>query len=350
MGAQSFDALHRSLKTGAPDPVYYLYGDEDILKDEAVRALVGRAVDPAARDFNVDHRSAAELDPETLHALVNTPPMLATCRAVVLRGVEQLRRKSRVREELVRYLANPNPTTVLVLVQGAGEEPDPELAARATAVAIDPLPPARVARWVAHRAGERNVTLEPEAAELLVSAVGNDLAALAQELDKLAGAVAGRPVTRADVAVLVGVRHGETLYDFVDAALERRVTDAAHLAGPVLEQGGMTGVRMVSALGTALVGTALARSELDRGMAPARLPEILFRHIQAARPYGVRDWKEEAARWARWGARWSADELRRVLRLTLAADQALKSTTVSDDRGILLQLVLTFAVPAREAA
>src|SRR5260370_17007193 len=86
MGALSFDALLRSLKRGAPDPVYYLHGDEDVLKDEAVRALLERAVDPAARDFNVDQRWAPDLDPEAFHALVNTPPMLTPTRAVVLPG------------------------------------------------------------------------------------------------------------------------------------------------------------------------------------------------------------------------------------------------------------------------
>src|SRR2546426_23795 len=90
MGALTFDALLRSLKQGAPDPVYYLHGEEDVLKDEAVRVLLERAVDPAARDFNVDQRTAADLDPEAFNALVNTPPILAATRAVVLRGMEQL--------------------------------------------------------------------------------------------------------------------------------------------------------------------------------------------------------------------------------------------------------------------
>src|SRR5205809_900344 len=89
MGALTFDALLRSLKQGAPDPVYYLHGEEDVLKDEAVRVLLERAVDPAARDFNVDQRTAADLDPEAFNALVNTPPILAATRAVVLRGMEQ---------------------------------------------------------------------------------------------------------------------------------------------------------------------------------------------------------------------------------------------------------------------
>src|SRR2546427_12921031 len=102
MGALTFDALLRSLKQGAPDPVYYLHGDEDVLKDEAIRALVERAVDPAARDFNVDQRSAADLDPEAFHTLVNTPPLLAATRAVVIRGLGQLRKTTKARQELVR--------------------------------------------------------------------------------------------------------------------------------------------------------------------------------------------------------------------------------------------------------
>ena len=353
MGALTWDALFRSLKKGAPDPVYYLHGDEDVLKDEAIRALVDRAVDPGARDFNVDTRTAADLDPEAFHALVNTPPLDATARAVIVRAVEQLKKKSKLREEVLRYLAAPNPTTLLVLVQsgGAGETPDTELAVRATLVAVDPLPPDRVARWVAHRAAERKLALEPEAADLLVTAVGSDLAALAQELDKLAGLVGrDRAATRAEVAALVGVRHGETLWDLVDAALERQAAVAARLVEPVLEQAGMTGVRIVTALGAALIGTALARSEVDRGLPRTRLEDVLFRHILAARPFGLRNWKDEAARWDRWAALWGAAELRRALRLTLAADRALKGTTVSDERGIVMQLVLSWAVRTREAA
>ena len=118
MAPLTLDALLRGLKKGAPDPVYLLHGDEDVLKDEAVRALLAAGVDPAARDFNFDSRFAADLDAETFHALVNTPPMLAERRAVVLRGVDQLgKRKSKLRDELLRYLA---PEVEIVRV-GLGE-------------------------------------------------------------------------------------------------------------------------------------------------------------------------------------------------------------------------------------
>src|SRR5256884_7393781 len=99
MGALTFDALLQSLKQRAPDPAYYLHGEEDVLKDEAVRAPLARAVDPAARDFNVDQRRAPHLDPETVNAPVDTPPILAATRAVVLPRVEQLRQSAQARPQ-----------------------------------------------------------------------------------------------------------------------------------------------------------------------------------------------------------------------------------------------------------
>src|SRR5438876_7571007 len=350
MGALTFDALLRSLKQGAPDPVYYLHGEEDVLKDEAVRVLLERAVDPAARDFNVDQRTAADLDPEAFNALVNTPPILAATRAVVLRGMEQLRKTAKVRQELLHYLDSPNPSTVLVLVHGTPEPPDAELLRRATAVEVAALPPERVVRWMTHRAKQLGFTLAPEAEELLLASVGNDLSSLARELEKLAPLCAGRPATRDEVAALVGVRRGETLQDFVDAALERRAADAARLVEPVLEQAGVTGVRILTALGTALIGTALARAELDRGSPRSRLTAVLLQHLRLARPFGLGDWGETAASWARWAEGWSSRELGQALRLARDADRALKSTTVTDEAGVVTQLVLQLGVLRREAA
>lgn len=356
MPALTLDALLRSLKKKAPppapDPVYLLHGDEEVLKDEAIRALLDAAVG-TNRDFNLDVRYAADLTPESFHALVNTPPMLAERRAVVVRGVEHLgKRKTKLRDEVVRYLTDPNPTTVLVLVVAASEEPDAELARGSTAVLLEPLAADRVPRWLQHHASTLGVTLAPDAAELLLNAVGNDLSTLARELEKLAAlaAGAGRAVTPDDVTSLVGVRRGETIFDLVHAALERRVARAAQLVEPVLEQAGMSGVKILSLLGTHLVGTAVARAERDRGAPASRLPDLVLRQLLAARPYGLRGYKEEAAHWSRWSDLWSAAELRNALRAALAADNALKTATVSDDRGIVTQLVLGFAKLDREAA
>ncbi|HKR55905.1 MAG TPA: DNA polymerase III subunit delta, partial [Gemmatimonadales bacterium] len=312
MATLSFNALLSGAKAagGTLDPVYYLHGEEEILKEEAVRVLLDRAVDPSLRDFNVDVRSAPDLDPAALRALVDTPPMMADRRVVVLRAVEGLRAKSKAKDELLRYLANPNPTTTLILVQAGDEAPDASVAAHTTTVAVDRLPPDRVRRWIAHRADRIGMRIEADAAELLGQATAHDLAAIAQELDKLAALAGDRAVTEADVTAAVGVRHGETLDDLITAALERRVGDAARKLGPVLSQSWITGVRIVSALGTVLIGLAAARAELDRGTAPGRLEQTIFQQLLASRPAGLgAGYKDVAARWARWVRGWSGTEL-----------------------------------------
>src|SRR2546427_7370065 len=67
-----------------------------------------------------------------LRTLVDTPPLLAQTRVVVLRGIEQMRRGSKLRQELLRYLAAPNPTTMLILVRS--EEHTSELQSQSNLV------------------------------------------------------------------------------------------------------------------------------------------------------------------------------------------------------------------------
>src|SRR5204863_40264 len=134
------------------------------------------------------------------------------------------------------------------------------------------FPPDRVERWMRHRAEQLGLALAPEAGELLLASVGNDLSGLARELEKLAPLCAGRPATPAEVAALVGARRGETLQDFVDAALERRAAAAARLVEAVLEQAGMNGVRILSARAADRARRAPAGRRARHGPRPARGP------------------------------------------------------------------------------
>src|SRR4051812_3801080 len=76
-------ALHKALKERAFAPVYLLHGDEEFLKEDAVRRILEAAVDPATRDFNLEIRRAGDLDGETFGSLLGTPPMMADRRVVV---------------------------------------------------------------------------------------------------------------------------------------------------------------------------------------------------------------------------------------------------------------------------
>lgn len=351
MPSQTLDTLLRAVRRGEVAPAYYLHGPEDLLKDEVIRAILDHVLDPGLRDFNLDQRSAVQLDAEELYSLCRTPPMMAERRVVVVREVEAWKRKTKARGVAVDYLEKPSADTVLLLVQGAGDDKeDKELVRLAVSVACEPLTPDRAARWVLHRAKGLGVAVEPEAAEHLVRAVGTDLGLLAGELEKLASASDGAAITAERVAELVGVRHGETMFDWRDALFDGSPGRAAQLLGPVLGQAGVTGVRLLTLLGTTLVALGGVRAAYDRNMRGARLEDAGFQLLRGARLYGLLSWGEEARRWARWAPSWPPGRIAAALRAAVAADTALKGTTISDERGVLMDLVLRMGAPPAEAA
>ena len=350
MPPQTFDALLRSVKRGDVAPAYYLHGSEDLLKEEVVRAVVDRVLDPGLRDFNLDQRSAAQADAEEVYSLCRTPAMMADRRVVVLRDVEAWKRKTKARSAALEYLAKPSPDSVLLLVQGAGDEKeDKDLARLALSVACDPLPPDRAARWVARRAKQLGIEVEGAAADALVRAVGNDLGALATELEKLSAVSADGPIAADRVAELVGIRQGETMFDWRDAVFDGDAARAARLVEPVLDQAGASGVKLLSLIGATLTGVGVARGAYDRNVRGPRLENAILQQLYRARPGGLLlNYKDEAKRWARWAADWSPARIRRALRDALAADTALKNTTISDERGLLVDLVLRIGAATPE--
>lgn len=342
-------------------PVYYLHGDDDYLKDSAIRDLLDAAIDPGTRDFNLEMRRANDLDAEAVASLLTTPPMLAERRAVVLRDVTTLKKAPRA--QLDRYLARPASDTLLLLVSPAGTKADSALAGASVSLEFAPLTPERVRKWIAHHATTvLEVDIAEDAVQLLQQAVGNDLHLLAAEIDKCASYVRGapdgadaasaRPTIDVDtVAAVVGVRRGETVTDLLDAVARHDAKTAVGLVGHVLGQPKVTAVQVVMMLSTQTFALAFGRARRDAGVPTNRLPQEYFAFLKETGGFPGRPWGEAASSWTKVTDQWSADACQRALTLLLEADMALKDTTVSNAEQILMSLVLALcALRSRRAA
>jgi DNA polymerase III delta subunit len=162
-------------------------------------------------------------------------------------------------------------------------------------------------------------------------------------MEKLGSLIDQGPISRDMVGELVGVRHGETLDDWVEAVLGDDTERAILLARRVLDQAGMTGVRMVTALGTSLIGLRLARAHYDRGSRGTALERVLFDRLRQVRPFGLGDWKVVTRNWSRWAETWPAAGIRAAIQAAVVADMALKGTRVSDEAGVVTDLTLKLA-------
>ena len=342
--------LRKAIQDRSFAPAYYLYGEDDFLKEAALRDLLAAAVDPATRDFNLDLRRGAELDGETLGVLLGTMPMMAERRVVVVRDVAALKKEAR--GVLDRYLERPASDTVVVLVAPAGGTVDRGLADRATALEYPLLTGDRVPKWIAHHASsELGASITPAAAELLQSAVGAELPQLAAELDKLASYTNGGEIDEAAVAAVVGVRRGETMGDLLDRVAMRDAAGAIALVDHVLSQPKTSAVQVVMALTTQTIALAWGQAMRQRGTSVGALTKMYFDFLKEGSAYPGRPWGEATSAWARAVDRWDAPGLDRALDLLLAADVLLKESKLSSEEQILASLVLSLcATDAQRAA
>jgi DNA polymerase III subunit delta len=201
-------------------PVYLLTGND---RPKIVRAL-GRL---RARfgDESVDHLSADAASGADAVAACNALGLFAGDdggRLVLVDGVEHWR-KADV-EAVAAYLVDPVPGAVLALV--AHEPLRSDALAKAVGGAGKVLgyeapKPRDLPAWVRAQFQARGAQVDQDAARALVEIVGDDLAGLATEADKLATWASGRPLARDDVETLATPAREATAWALTDAWGER---------------------------------------------------------------------------------------------------------------------------------
>src|SRR5690606_13622008 len=205
--------------------------------------------------------------------------------------------------------------------------------------------------WLAEKAAALGITFGRGAAEHLLATTGHDLGMLRAELAKLEAFGGGPAVTLHQVGDLVGVRHGETLEDWLTAVLLGKTADAVRLVGPVLGQSGITGVRMVNGLGTYLILLGLAADARARRVPAAGVGNAVFNAIKAVRPGGLGPGGQVTGRVKGATAKATPMRVEAALRAALEAVQALKGTRVGREEAVITDLVLRLApLPKRVAA
>ena len=207
--------FHKQIKQ-APAVGYLLFGEEDYLKDFAVRqAREVLGEDPAFACFNELIIDALDYDPERLRGALMPLPMMAPRKVIVLRGMDfntmrqgELDALCDVLSELKEYDYN---TLLIPVASGAIDEgrlprsPSAKLSRLGeflTLVQFERCTPQKLVGWCVRHFSHHAVTATPELCNALIDRCGRAMLTLAGEIDKLCFYVLshGRDtVTREDV-------------------------------------------------------------------------------------------------------------------------------------------------------
>jgi DNA polymerase III subunit delta len=250
-----YSAWLRQLEQGQVAPVVLLNGPDTFLVEEAVGRLT-RVVcpDPALLAMSREVLEARDVGAEGIVRAAETLPWGAPRRLVIVRGVEAL--GPRQAEPLIEYLRAPNPSTVLALsvflpivgshwIAKAVSVASPTL----SVVELPQLMGRALATWLRGHASAEGFELSDEAAQLLITLVGDDPAALAGEVVKAAigGGADNRRVGVAEVRAVVGEHRMREVFELTRAVEQKDV----RLALPLLERllaGGEEPMRILAIL------------------------------------------------------------------------------------------------------
>jgi DNA polymerase III subunit delta len=318
---------------------YLFWGDDEWRKDAALRELLRGAVDPASRDFNLDQLRGPDLDADEVSTVLGTPPMMADRRVVVIRDVSAMKKAPRA--ALDKYLAKPASDVVLALSMPSGVKPDAALTSRCFALQLNAVSGDELAKWIVKQASERfGAQITPDAVTLLQRAVGDDAGTLMMELDKAASYALGGTINAQVVEQVVGIRHGETSSDLLDAVAARDVSRALALVGPVLALPKTTGVGITIALATQTAALGWGAAQRAKGVPLNRLAKDYFDLLKRTGAFPGRPWGEATSAWTKYAPGWTVSDAEVGLRAILRTDERLKDTRASNEEQVLTSLVL----------
>lgn len=337
----------RALKKNEAAPVYFIWGEETMMLDEAVAAIIKHAAPEGTNDFNFDSFHGREASMDAVVSACEMLPMMAKRRVVLMRDTQEVPLSEL--DRLSSYLDNPSPSTCLIVhAQTAKKKFDgrksvvKKLKKAGVACEFASLYENEVADILDSRAGRRGLRLAPVVSAYLVAAVGTDLATLDQALDKIdlyigpneSGDKSPRLVDEEIVREVVADTKIRSVFELTDAVGERKFEEALHIAANMLRNG-------ESAIGSVAM---LAR----HFRIVARLQDSTVRNLSrnqkagAVRvsPYFLKDYERHARTF---GLR-AIENIRSQL---LSVDRALKSSSL-DDKTLLEQLI--YDICFRDAA
>jgi DNA polymerase III subunit delta len=318
------------LEAKPPAAALFFHGEEEYLREEVLRKVLERVLDPGTRDFNFDQLRGADASPEGLASVLATPPMMAEYRVVLLRDVQGL--SPRGREVVERAFQNPPPGLIFIVtavIPSGSRAKFYDNLRKGWAVGFPAVDPLDLPGWIVEHAAQRHeLEVEVEAARALAAAIGSHLGILATELEKIAGFVAGRrQVTLEDVRAVGGYVPRVDRWGWFDTVGERKFEKAlAEL--PELLASGESAVSLVIGLGSHLLRIGLlvdgGREGLDRQLKPNQ--RWLANRLQPQ------------------ARRWTLEEIDRGLEDLLRTDRLLKSASLTDRQAmeeLLLRLLVT---------
>ena len=268
--------LQASLKQGKIEPVYFLFGAEAYLRDQAEDDIANAALsETLLREFNDSAFSLGKGGAGAAIAAAEQLPMMSPRRVVRIRDLAKLNEADD--EMLSDYLQRPVESSVVIFNSDDLDKRKKLTKKLMSGAAFEfaPLNNAELANWArAHLSALKADATKP-VLDRLVELVGPNVRTLSNELNKLAAAALPSGVITADlVEELVGRSRELMNWQLTDQMLSRNRAGALRTLKHLLDDGAPP-VMLIGLIASSYRRMALAQALLAKG-APSK---EIFRQV-----------------------------------------------------------------------
>ena len=276
--------LLQSLKQGKIEPVYFLFGPEDYLRDEAAQAIADEAMrDTLLREFN---DSTFDLTTDKISAAIAAAeqlPMMSSRRVVRVTNLNKLegRRKTDEDEDavnpnaqiLIDYLERPVETSVVIFITDNIDKRKKFAKKLMSGAAFEfaSLNNAELSAWARSHLAKLKAAAAPAVVSRIVELVGSNVRTLANELNKLAAAaLPSANITLDLVEELVGRSRELMNWELTDQMLSRNRARAVKTLQHLLDDGAPP-VMLIGLIASTYRRMALAHALFSKGASPKEI-------------------------------------------------------------------------------
>ncbi len=214
-------------------PVYYFYGDEDLLIEEAVSAIKQKYLSPGFESMNLQVYEGSSLNAVEAIGVASTMPAFSEMRIVIIAGAESM--KAAEQKAMLAYVKDPSPSTALIFFARTYKVNKTAalfkyINSKRWTKLFRELSEVEAQRWAENYAAKEGKKLSGGGARRLIDITGTRLRDLRGELDKLISYVGA-----ADLIEEQDVQHSalsikdDTAFDLADAMAGKRLGAALAL-------------------------------------------------------------------------------------------------------------------------
>ncbi len=299
-------------------PIYLFFGEEEFFVQEALRVLENVVLDGGTRDFNYDSYYAKETPTSQIFDVAETLPMMSARRLVIVKGIEKWTEADW--DVLTSYIGNPSESSVVVLTARTLDKRKKAhklLLEKTEALEFKKPYDNQVPSWIQYMAQKSEVTIEPDAIQLLHQFVGSQLKDLEGEVIKLSQYIGERnQILVKDVIEVVSKIKVQSVFDLARAIGEGDKARALLCLSQLLSHGqNEVGIlALVSRHVRILRAVRKAQREGLRG--PQMAAKV------GVSPYFLQEYESQARGW-------SEKKIENAFKALVDTDRALKSSPMS---------------------